>query len=157
MAERVAIMDAGRIVQTGTPRALYERPGSRLVAGFFGESNLWEGVVAADGVRVSCATLGLDVYAAGSLPPAGSRVAVVVRPEQVTLDPVPTPDDNALADGVIEDVVYLGTVSTYLVRVPHGALVRVTRQNAGAILARGSRVSVTWPAAAVVVLASWRS
>ena len=44
MASRVAVMDKGRLLQVGGPRDLYDRPGSRAVAGFFGHVNLFEGV-----------------------------------------------------------------------------------------------------------------
>jgi putrescine transport system ATP-binding protein len=155
MADRVAIMDKGKIVQVGSPRSLYETPGNRLVASFFGDSNVWDGKVASDGKRISCASLGFDVATEFAVPAAGTAVAISVRPERINLDPVPLPDDNALADGTIEDVIYLGNLTTYLVRVPHGALIRVTRQNNSApALERGARVSVTWPASAVVVLTS---
>ncbi|MSO98021.1 MAG: ABC transporter ATP-binding protein [Rhodospirillaceae bacterium] len=155
MADRVAVMDKGKIIQLGTPRELYDKPGSRLVAAFFGESNIWDGRVAPDGRRVECPVLGMALKTNVALPHVAEAVTVSVRPERISLDPTPLPDDNALADATIEDVVYLGTVSTYLVRVPHGALIRVTRQNGSQPpLARGSRVSVTWPADAVVVLTS---
>lgn len=154
MADRVAIMDHGKIVQLDSPRALYEAPATRMVADFFGEANIWDGAVAANG-RIAVPALGLDVRAAAPLTAVGQKLAIAVRPERIALDPVPKPDDNALADGVVEDIVYLGTVSTYLVRAPHGALIRVTRQNGGEVaFARGTRVSVTWPASAVVVLPS---
>jgi putrescine transport system ATP-binding protein len=154
MADRVAIMDHGKIVQLDSPRTLYERPATRAVADFFGEANIWDGAVTAN-ARIAVPVLGLDVRVPGALPAAGQKVAIAVRPERIALDPVPKPDDNALADGIVEDIVYLGTVSTYLVRVPHGGLIRVTRQNdGGGVFARGARVSITWPAAAVVVLAS---
>jgi putrescine transport system ATP-binding protein len=155
MADRVAVMAAGRVIQTAAPRALYERPATVGIAGFFGESNLWHGVVSTCGRRVTCPELGLDVLTSDSLPPPGTGVAVMVRPERVSIDPTPLPDDNALADGIVEHVVYLGTVSTFLVRVPHGGLVRVTRQNSSAsVLGQGARVSVTWPKTAVVALPS---
>jgi len=155
MADRVAVMDKGKIIQLAPPRELYEKPGCRLVASFFGESNVWDGRVAADGKRVDCDVLGFSVAVPCGLPAVSTSVAISVRPERILINPVPLPDENALADATIEDVVYLGTVSTYLVRVPHGALVRVTRQNgAHTSLSRGSRVSLTWPADAVVVLAS---
>ena len=154
MADRVAIMDHGRIVQIGSPRALYETPTTRMVAAFFGEANIWDGAVAVDGARISVPVLGLDVMTASSLPRPGSAIAIAVRPERIALDPVPRPDDNALADGIVEDVVYLGTTSTYLVRVSPGGLIRVTRQNTDTSFSRGQRVSVTWPRSAVVVLAS---
>jgi putrescine transport system ATP-binding protein len=153
MADRVVVMNRGRIVEAGSPRQLYDAPRTRLVARFFGESNLWDGRVAADGRRIACPDLGLDLKAAPPVPPPGTAVAVAVRPERIGLDPVPRPDDNAISDAVIEDVVFLGTMTTYLVRAPHGGLVRVTRQNdMSARLDRGARVSLTWPAAAVLVL-----
>ncbi|MDX2141851.1 MAG: ABC transporter ATP-binding protein [Rhodospirillaceae bacterium] len=155
MADRVAVMDAGRIVQAAAPRDLYERPATKLVATFFGESNVWAGTVSVCGRRVQCPELGMDVAVADRLPAPGLSVSVSVRPERIGIDAVPLPDDNALADGIVEHVVYLGTQSTYFVRVPHGALIRVVRPNAGGVsFARGARVSVTWPKTAVVVLTS---
>lgn len=155
MADRVAVMDKGQIVQLAAPRDLYEKPANRFVASFFGEANIWEGCVAADGRRVECAELGFAVNVLGALPPPGTSIALSVRPERIGLDPVPLPDDNALADAIVEDTIYRGTLSTYLVRAPHGALIRVTRPNdASSQITRGSRVSVTWPATAVVVLAA---
>jgi len=153
MAERVVIMDRGRVVQQGTPRDLYDAPASRMVAGFFGEANIWDGVVARAGARVACGVLGLDVRATQPLPAEGTPISIAVRPERIGIDPVPRPDDNAIADAIVEHVVYLGAVSTYFLRVPHGGLVRVTRQNeAGSNFAIGSRVGLTWSADAVVVL-----
>lgn len=155
MADRVAVMERGRIVQTGSPRDIYDAPSSRTVAGLFGQSNIWDGVVSPDGARVSSSSLGFDVRARAELPSPGSAVSIVVRPERISIDPVPRPDDNALADAIIEQVVFLGAASTYHVRAPHGALIRVARQcDQGPGLTVGSRVAVTWPASAVVVLQS---
>lgn len=151
MADRVAVMDKGKIVQVAPPRELYDAPGSRLVASFFGESNIWDACIAADGQRISCAALGLSVAGPKSVPAQGTKVAISVRPERIELDAAA--GDNHIHDCVIEDIVYLGTVSTYFVRTPHGALIRVTRQNGPhAAFARGDRVNLSWPAAAVVVL-----
>jgi len=149
MADRVAVMDKGRVVQVAPPRELYDAPCSKLVASFFGESNVWEACVGTEGQRVDCAALGLSVAVAASLPAAGSSVAISVRPERIEFSNV---GDNAAA-GVVEDVVYLGTVSTYLVRAAHGALIRITRQNGThPSSVRGDRVHLSWPASAVVVL-----
>ncbi|MBL8628524.1 MAG: ABC transporter ATP-binding protein [Rhodospirillaceae bacterium] len=153
MADRVAVMDKGKIVQVASAREVYERPASRLVASFFGEANIWDGV-AAHG-RVDCPALGAAVAVLSGLPAPGVSVAVSVRPERITISAETLSGDNVLQDAVIEDVVYLGTVTTYLVRVPGDAIVRVTRQNdAHQSFARGNVVSLAWPADAVVVLAA---
>ncbi|MDX2223893.1 MAG: ABC transporter ATP-binding protein [Rhodospirillaceae bacterium] len=153
MADRVVVMDRGRIAEAGSPRQLYDAPRTRLVAQFFGETNLWEGRVTADGGRVTCPDLGADLKVASPLPPPGSSVAVAVRPERIALGPAVSSDENAIRDAVIEDVVFLGTATTYLVRTSGGAVMRVTRQNGvSALCERGARVGLTWPAAAVIVL-----
>ena len=151
MASRVVVMDKGRLLQVGSPRDLYERPDSRAVAGFFGHVNLWGGTVAAaDTVICALGTL----HAATTLP-AGTGVALAVRPEQITLHlpGAPPAGPNCVA-GTIADVVYGGTVSTYF--VARGlARIRIVRQNgAGPVMERGQAVTVSWSAAATRVLPS---
>jgi putrescine transport system ATP-binding protein len=150
MADRVAVMDRGRVVQIGAPRELYDRPATKLVASFFGESNIWDGVVSGDGQNIDCAALGLSLRSAGRV--SARNVAVSVRPERIMIG---AGGDNTIPDAVVEDVVYLGTVTTYFFRAEKGAVVRVTCQNGvHAPLARGTRSSLSWPASAVVVLVS---
>jgi len=152
MADRVAVMDKGKVVQAASPRALYDAPETRLVASFFGESNIWDGVVSADGQRIACAALGLSLRSASLLPPPGTALAVSIRPERMALG---AGGDNIIDEAIVEDVVYLGTVTTYFLRTPTGARLRVTSQNGiHAPLQRGARTRVSWPAAAVVVLES---
>ncbi len=82
-------------------------------------------------------------------------MAVSVRPERITISVDTLSDDNVLSEATVENVVYLGTVTTYLVRAAHGAIVRVTRQNdSHKTFERGARVNVAWSADAVVVLTS---
>ncbi len=154
MASRVAVMDAGRLLQVGSPRDLYDRPLSRAVAGFFGHVNLWEGAVsAADAVTCPAGPLLCKMTAA--LPPLGARVSLGVRPEQIILlSPGEPPHGlNAIA-GMVTDVVYGGTISTYFVTCGDLRL-RVVRQNgAGPVFERGMPVIAAWPAAAVRVLRS---
>jgi putrescine transport system ATP-binding protein len=153
MADRVAVMDKGKIVQVASARDLYERPASRLVASFFGEANIWDGAVMAG--RIACPVLGVSVVASSGVPGEGTAVAVSVRPERISISREFLTSDNVLADATVENVVYLGTVTTYLVRAPHGAIVRVTRQNdAGHNFECGARVNIGWSADAVVVLTS---
>jgi putrescine transport system ATP-binding protein len=153
MASRVAVMDAGRLLQVGSPRDLYDKPSSRAVAGFFGHVNLWEGIVASAD-EVQCPGPLLCKVAAG-LPPSGAAVSLGVRPEQIVLSPAAAPlsAHNAVA-GTITDVVYGGTISTYFVSCGRMRL-RVVRQNgAGPALDRGMAVIAVWPATSIQVLQS---
>ena len=82
LADRVAVMFEGRVVQSATPEELYERPADRRVAGFVGEANLLSGT--AEGERALCAL--------GEVPlrePARGGVELMLRPEQLALEPSP--------------------------------------------------------------------
>jgi putrescine transport system ATP-binding protein len=152
MADRVAVMDRGRVVQAAPPRELYDAPASKLVASFFGESNIFDGVVSADGRHIECAALGASLRSIHQLPASGTPMAVSIRPERIVADGA---GDNVISGATVEDIVYLGTVTTYFMRTPSGAVLRVTCQNGiNAPRTRAERVTVAWPAAAVVVLAS---
>lgn len=82
MADRVAVMSEGQLQQIDTPRQLYARPANRIVAGFVGHSNLWNGV-AVDQDQVSIPLGVLKVPGHGQ--PQGSPVTVLVRPEGIRL------------------------------------------------------------------------
>ena len=132
MSDRVAVMRAGVVAQLGTPREIYERPASRFVADFIGESNFLEVTVnRVDGDAVTVAVpdgvihLRLDRDAAADIAP-GDRATLTLRPEQVDLRPAdegPTAAgsvDEGLA-GLIEAVVYIGTDLRYVVRLTGSA------------------------------------
>jgi putative spermidine/putrescine transport system ATP-binding protein len=115
MADKVALMDGGRIVQCGTPFELYDQPINRKAAAFVGQANLWEGEVsAANRVRLAWRELACDT--AGRLP--GDKVIALVRPENVVINP---PDDgiNRIAGRLGLDA-FLGAVRRYEF-VPDGA------------------------------------
>ncbi len=90
LSDRVAVLESGRIVQTGTPSELYERPASSLVARFIGECNMLRGTVRTieeDTCEVVLDT-GETVYALPvNVSGAGARTQVAVRPERIDLDP----------------------------------------------------------------------
>ncbi len=145
MADRVGVMDAGRIVQIGAPRDLYARPVSRFVAEFIGETNLLEGVVrAVDGERVAVDVDGVGAVVAEGAAAAGVRVALAVRPEHVVLA------DDGLP-GVVDDVVWNGAGVRYRVRLAAGAALAV--RDARGALGVGAAVHVRLPATDVRVLA----
>ena len=107
MSDRVAVLNRGRIEQLDTPSGLYDRPRTRFVAEFIGETNLIEGRVAAVEAGVARITVGDATLACRcDAPPAvGSPVLVSVRPEMLHLSDESGP--NALAV-TVEDEVYHG-------------------------------------------------
>jgi putrescine transport system ATP-binding protein len=147
MADRVAVMHAGRILQLAVPRALYERPASRRVAQFFGDINLWDGVAQDGGIFVP--SLNMNIPTTDALPAGGTNVGVALRPERIDLL-----GNNTGIAGNVEQVVYLGTASTYFIKTDGGVVVRAVQQNsAGApVFAVGERVHLSWSPDAVTVL-----
>jgi spermidine/putrescine transport system ATP-binding protein len=140
MADRIAVMNAGRIEQLGTPDELYERPRTTFVAGFLGVSNLLRGSAGADGsVRVE----GIEVQVAPeALAGMTGPVAVGIRPEKIQLG---DEGENRLA-GTIKERAYIGVSTQYIVDTPAGEL-SVYVQNAGpqaALAAPGDRVVLNW-------------
>jgi len=102
LADRLAVMNRGRIEQLGAPREVYERPATRFVADFIGASTVLRArAIASDRVTVAGATLRLT----GATLTVGSDVELAIRPERVRL--APGPADNVL-DARIEALVYQG-------------------------------------------------
>jgi iron(III) transport system ATP-binding protein len=91
IADRIAVMNQGKIAQIGTPNALYRHPNSRFVADFLGQANLLAGTIreANNGSVVVDSALGILKIAAADYTPKtiGQRVSLVVRPEAVSLRP----------------------------------------------------------------------
>jgi ABC-type Fe3+/spermidine/putrescine transport system ATPase subunit len=152
MADEIAVMAEGRIVQTGTPTALYQRPASRFVAHFLGESNLETGRIdAALGPgtwRVDAAGLPVVGTGTGAWRP-GDTVTVAVRPERVRLTPAgpdrPLDSVNSYG-GRIAERVFRGALQRYRDRLPHGQVWSVDEPAAGGQprYAVGDEVGVSW-------------
>jgi spermidine/putrescine transport system ATP-binding protein len=153
MADTIAVMNAGRIEQLGSPVELYESPVSAYVANFLGQSNLLPGtvrersngtvVVEAAGARLALAESRCRARGA-----AGEAVLVGVRPEKVhlTADDAVPPHLVALPGGVIVDASFTGVSTQYLVRLPSGQLLTAFAQNTGlgGVLPVGERVTASW-------------
>jgi putative spermidine/putrescine transport system ATP-binding protein len=153
MSDRIAVFNDGRIEQIGTPAEVYERPRTPFVAGFVGTSNLFATIVEAqDGAR-TILRIGSDGIAliAGGGHPVGSRLTIAVRPEKIQLhDPAEAlPVGICHARGTITEVVYLGTVTRYMVAIEGAGTVVVLEQNLDttsmeALGAQGRAVRLTW-------------
>jgi len=168
MATRIGVMSEGKILQIGRPSDIYETPNCRFVADFIGSVNLFKGTVdvdEADHVVINSPEC-LHYVSHGITGTAGMTVHVAVRPEKMTIQPERPQDDERespeqvgfnIAQGVIKDLAYLGSLTTYHVQLDGAAtVVKVTHTNAArhdaSQLTWGDRVYVWWCGSDVVVL-----
>jgi putrescine transport system ATP-binding protein len=142
VAGRIGVMDAGHLEQVATPRELYEAPGSRWIAEFVGDVNIFEGQVEsreAGRLLVSTRDAGTIAVAEPRQPVTKTTVSVAIRPEKLKLSRRGPAADTAHAhainrlEGVVTDVGYLGGVTTYKVKLDSGAVVRSSMANTARI------------------------
>jgi spermidine/putrescine transport system ATP-binding protein len=148
MADRIAVMNRGRVEQLGPPDELYEHPQTAFVASFLGVSNLIHGErEGPDAVRTKAGVLRVRP---GALEGRGARVAVGVRPEKLRLG---GHDDNVLAGTVFERA-YVGVSTQYVLETDAGRVqVYVQNTEPGAALASpGDAVSVSFGADSAFVV-----
>ncbi len=122
MADRIGVMDHGRLAQVGTPADIYERPSSRWVAEFIGEVNMLDGVVSSAGA-VDTAAGRLPVAATMAAP--GARVSVAIRPEKIRLAREGEPQSGIGLPGQIASIAYRGDMSFYAVTLDSGVELKV--------------------------------
>ncbi len=142
MSDRIAVFNDGRIEQVASPSELYETPATAFVAGFVGTSNLLEGEAAHTVI--------------------GRPGTFSIRPEKIHFgdEHLESGPDRHRAEGVVRDVVYLGSANHYLVEVSGGgetSTLTVLRQNLHGAADRevnqpGQRVTLTWSAEHVIDL-----
>jgi putrescine transport system ATP-binding protein len=144
MADRMAVMDKGRIVQVGTPAETYEAPNSKFIADFIGSVNLFEGEVtkAANGKVEIAGKAGLVIEAGNAGNAAkGNQVWFGIRPEKMRISS--TKPKNAATnavEGEVWDIAYLGDMTTYHVKMADGMVAKVASMNASRIAAE----QLTW-------------
>jgi putrescine transport system ATP-binding protein len=133
MADRIAVMDKGRIVQVATPAEIYEAPASRFIADFVGTVNMFEGKVTAREYNVATIDSGngfvIRADNAGEAK-SGSTVWFAVRPEKIRVSSK-RPENAGLnaAEGEVWDIAYLGDMTLYHVRLDDGRMVRTSLIN----------------------------
>jgi putrescine transport system ATP-binding protein len=157
VADRIGVMDRGRLMQVAPPAAIYEQPNSRWVADFIGDVNLFEGRLGDDGLSVEGTVAGRLCVAVKSDAAPGTMVSVAVRPEKirVTREP-PLPGlDNCVAATLV-DIGYLGDISVYKLRIRGGSQVKAAIANVGSGAERkvafDEEVWLSWPAEGAIVL-----
>jgi len=150
VADRIAVMDRGRLMQVAPPAEIYEQPNSRWVADFIGSVNLFEGRVGADGTSVEGTALGRLRLTAKIAAAPGAAVWVAVRPEKLRMAPYPAaPDGQSALDSDIAatlvDTAYLGDLSIYRLRSDAGVPLQATSANTGPrALRAGGRDAKVW-------------
>ena len=144
MSDRVAVFNAGRIEQIGSPADIYEHPASAFVAGFVGVSNL------------------LKDAAAAAI--TGSPLAFSIRPEKIHMDQpgAMVPDDVCVTEGRIAAVLYFGANTRYNVELAGGGELTVIEQNrqttaTAAVLRTGQKVRLWWQPQHIQPLAAARA
>jgi putrescine transport system ATP-binding protein len=138
VADRIGVMDQGRLEQVARPRELYEAPNSRWIAEFVGDVNMFEGEIStSEAGRLAIATrdAGTIIVTEPRQPVTKAIVSVAIRPEKVKLSRRGPASDaiNAQAinrlEGVVTDVSYLGGLTTYKIKLESGAVLRSSMAN----------------------------
>ncbi|PZN55101.1 MAG: polyamine ABC transporter ATP-binding protein [Proteobacteria bacterium] len=133
MADRIAIMDKGEVMQVATPAEVYEAPASRFVASFVGNVNIFEGKVierTAQGAQLAGANgVQILVENAGDAV-AGAEVAFAIRPEKIRVSSKRPADAANAMEGLVYDIAYLGDMTVYHVKLDNGQIVRASAMNA---------------------------
>ncbi|MCS6906390.1 MAG: ABC transporter ATP-binding protein [Anaerolineales bacterium] len=150
LADRIAVMDRGRICQVGEPALVYERPANLFVSNFLGQSNVFRGIIShieAEFARIQTEQGYQLVSAWRKNKRLGEAAVLVVRPEKVRLATQPTGSANEVRGKVIHRI-YLGTNTTYLVELEGGEVITAFVQNRSprAAFELGEVVYASWEA-----------
>ncbi|MEM5494266.1 ABC transporter ATP-binding protein [Hoeflea sp. AS16] len=133
MADRIAVMDVGRIVQIGTPAETYEAPNSEFVASFIGDINLFRGeVTASNGSVVDIETPDGMIIRSESTQAVkpGQKVSFAIRPEKLRISRTRPEGGINAASGEVWDIGYLGDMTVFHVKLKSGEVVKASLLNA---------------------------
>ncbi len=154
MSDRIGVMDHGELLQVGSALEVYEAPRTRFVADFIGETNYLDGQIASVNHQTTEVVIQPDTRIWASAPQGltiHQQASVAFRPEKVFINIDPRPEFNRIS-GLVKDIVYTGSSTTYLVQLANEAVIKARQQNMAATLAAaiqpGDRISLSWPIAA---------
>jgi spermidine/putrescine transport system ATP-binding protein len=160
MSDRIAVMNAGVVEQIGSPREMYEHPATAFVADFIGSLNALEFRVddIVGGQLVSqVSNHERLVVPASDGHERGESLRLAVRPERIRIDLAgdPAPEDGSRLEGVVAEVVYLGSLTQFHVDTKVGRVVshRMNEGDGPRGIDSGRNVVLTWPAHDSAVLA----
>ena len=154
VADRIAVMNHGRLIQVAKPAEIYERPNSRWVADFIGEVTMIAGRIAGAGA-IDSALGQLHIAESGPVK-AGDSIWLALRPEKIRMSAERPPSDVNSVAGTVFEIGYRGDTSVYKVRLADRSLMKVALAN---VSARGQApftvddlVWLSWPPDAAIVL-----
>ncbi|MBT8036614.1 MAG: ABC transporter ATP-binding protein [Verrucomicrobiae bacterium] len=159
MADRLAVLDAGKIIQTGTPQEIYRSPRSAYVAGFMGETNLIEATVDSmvwDGDELDVRVSSLVGQFHGQVtqrnwrPQEGTKVLVSIRPESLIVDHSGIPINRVT--GQVASKMYLGRNVRYQIKDAGGYLWNMMETNPHVMRNEGDPVVLTADPSDVMVM-----
>ena len=151
MSDRIAVMRNGVIDQLGSPVEVYERPRTRFVADFIGESNVIDGkVLSVDGDTIVVETAGGTVTTIGEGFAAGDPICLSIRPEFLEISKTPVAGFDMPAH--IKDFIYAGSVVRTSIDLAGGQEIKLTRFEMDNTFAEGEAIYVWWdPAKSVAI------
>jgi putrescine transport system ATP-binding protein len=161
LSSRIAVMQTGKVIQTGTPKEIYEYPLNRYVADFLGTINLFEGKLSSlDEHRlvIECEETGCMINAVNTVETTtGSHLTIAVRPEKIAISKErPEESELSILQGVVWDLGYYGNLSIYRVKTASGKIIQVSAQNrvrsAERVLEWDEEVYLSWDSQSSVVL-----
>ncbi len=159
MADRIAILDKGQVMQVATPAEVYEAPVSRFVANFVGNVNMLEGKVAArkeTSVTITGASGAQIVVENAGAAKMGDEVAFAIRPEKIRVSSRKPEGAANVMEGEVYDLAYLGDMTVYHVRLSDGQVVKASALNSARVtedpLTWNDRAWISFPPDAGVVL-----
>jgi spermidine/putrescine transport system ATP-binding protein len=153
MSDRIAVMKGGQIEQLAPPVEIYNRPSTRFVADFIGDTNLLSGAVDDGHITVDGAKIPL--HDSDGVKP-GEKAYLSIRPEMVTVHAgAKTPEDGARPslEGTVEETIFMGSVWKTIIRLPGGSTIVASEPpSSHGHIAPGTAVSVVWEAERAVLL-----
>ncbi len=159
MSDRICVMNKGRAEQIGTPEDIYDRPRTKFVADFIGESNFLPGRVAqrVNG-HISVEVMGMLINAMTPSEPCaeGDNVMLAIRPERIQFASGDVPHGHNVVRGQVQRSVFCGCDRVFHVQLPNGLNLQVREQSdtVPADAQRGAEVGLTWPAEAVAIVSA---
>ncbi|MBR2851649.1 MAG: ABC transporter ATP-binding protein, partial [Anaerotignum sp.] len=151
MSDRIAVMHDGILEQLDSPTEIYEHPKTRFVAGFIGESNIFDGkAIAKDDDILTVETAEGSLQVVGPDFEVGEEMHVSIRPEYLEVSAAPVP--GFTLEGKIKDFIYQGSVVKTAVDLKGGMEVKYSRFEQDQTVAEGAAVYVCWkPEKAVAI------
>jgi len=143
MSDRIAVMNGGVLEQIGTPREIYNRPETKFVADFIGESNVLDAYVtevSEGGIHVKM-EFGDAVLKAGGFVEE-EMVYLCVRPENLKMTKEAVPNFNIY--GTVKEHIFIGSVCKTVVELASGLEVKMTSPQTDELYAVGTRVNIYW-------------